>query len=119
MESIAYMILTLPHALGGYGLDGAVFNYEFMLKDEAAKRLGQKRCFVDLYYKKERLAVEYDSFAFHNRPMDQGKDAIRSAILERQNIEVIHLNTIQLYDKDACKDCVKYPYYHIKNPHIN
>ncbi|HOK49183.1 MAG TPA: hypothetical protein PLM18_03320 [Sedimentibacter sp.] len=103
MESVAYMILSLPHSLGGYGLDGAVFNYELLLKDEAAKRLGQKRCYVDLYYKKERLAVEYDSFAFHNRPMNQGKDAIRSAILERHKIDVMHLSTIQLYDKDACK----------------
>ncbi|MDD4730144.1 MAG: hypothetical protein PHN55_15510 [Dysgonamonadaceae bacterium] len=104
MESIAYMILTLPHALGGYGLDGAVFNYEIRLNDEAAKRLGQKRCFADLYYKKARLAVEYESFAFHNSPTEQGKDAMRSAILERQNIEVMHLSTIQLYNKDACMD---------------
>ena len=104
MESIAYMILTLPHALGGYGLDGAVFNYEIRLNDEAAKRLGQKRCFADLYYKQAKLAVEYESFAFHNSPMEQGKDAMRSAILERQNVEVMHLSTIQLYNKDACMD---------------
>jgi len=106
MESIAYMILTLPHALGGYGIDGAVFNYEIKLKNEGVKRLGQKRCFLDLYYKQARLAIEYDSFAFHNNPTEQGKDAVRSAILERQNIEVMHLNTIQVYDKNACKDFV-------------
>ncbi len=104
MESIAYMILTLPHALGGYGLDGTVFNHEIKLNNEAAKRLGQKRCFADLYYKQAKLAVEYESFAFHNSPMDQGKDAMRSAILERQNVEVMHLSTIQLYNKDACMD---------------
>lgn len=104
MESIAYMILSLPHALGGYGIDGAVFNYEIMLKNEGIKRLGQKRCFVDLYYKQEKLAIEYDSFAYHSSPSEQGKDAVRSSILERQNIEVMHLSTIQLYNKDACKD---------------
>ena len=104
MESIAYMILTLPHALGGYGLDGTVFNHEIKLNNEAAKRLGQKRCFADLYYKQAKLAVEYESFAFHNSPTEQGKDAMRSAILERQNIEVMHLSTIQLYNKDACMD---------------
>jgi hypothetical protein len=104
MESIAYMILTLPHALGGYGLDGTVFNHEIKLNNEAAKRLGQKRCFADLYYKQAKLAVEYESFAFHNSPMEQGKDAMRSAILERQNVEVMHLSTIQLYNKDACMD---------------
>ena len=104
MESMAYMILTLPHALGGYGLGGAVFNHEIKLKDEAGKRLGQKRCFTDLYYKPAKLAVEYESFAFHNSPSEQGKDVMRSAILDRQGVEVMRLSTIQLYDKDACMD---------------
>ncbi len=104
MESMAYMILTLPHALGGYGLDGAVFNHEIRLREEAGKRLGQKRCFVDLYYKPAKLAVEYESFAFHNSPSEQGKDVMRSAILDRQGVEVMRLSTIQLYDKDTCMD---------------
>ncbi|MFA5634359.1 MAG: hypothetical protein WC977_00500 [Anaerovoracaceae bacterium] len=104
MESVAFMILSLPNVLGGYGLSGAVFNHEIKLKDEAAKRLGQKRCFADLYYKKVKVAVEYESFAHHSSPSEQGKDAVRSAILKRQSIEVLHLSTIQLYDKEACKD---------------
>jgi hypothetical protein len=104
MESMAYMILTLPHALGGYGLDGAVFNHEIKLKDEAGKRLGQKRCFTDLYYKSARLAVEYESFAFHNSPWSLGKDVMRSAILDRQGVDVMRLSTFQLYDKGACMD---------------
>jgi len=104
MESMAYMILALPYALGGYGLDGAVFNYEIKLKDEAGKRIGQKRCFTDMYYKSAKLAVEYESFAFHKSPSEQGKDVIRSAILDRQGVEVMHLSTVQLYDKEACKD---------------
>lgn len=104
MESIVYMILTLPHALGGYGLDGPVFNHEIILKDKAFKRLGQKRCFADIFYEGAKLAVEYESFAFHNSPSGHGKDAMRSAILERQSIEVMHLSTIQLYDRDACMD---------------
>lgn len=104
MESVAYMILTLPHSLGGYGLNGAVFNYEIKLKSEARMRLGQKRCFTDMYYKQSKLAVEYESFAFHNSPLEQGKDVIRSAVLERQGIDVMHLSTIQLYDREATKD---------------
>jgi len=104
MESLVYMILTLPYALGGYGLNGAIFNYEIKLKDEASKRLGQKRCFADLYYKSAKMAVEYESFAFHHSPIDQGKDMVRSAILERQGVEVMRLSTIQLYDQDACMD---------------
>jgi len=108
MESIAYMILTLPHALGGYGLNGAVFNHEIKLKGEARARLGQGRCFVDLYYKQAKLAVEYDSFTYHNSPSEQGKDMMRSVILERQRINTLHLSTIQLYNNEACRDFAYY-----------
>lgn len=104
MESLVYMILTLPNAMGGYGLGGAVFNYEISLADEAKKRLGQERCFVDLYYGAKKVAVEYDSFTFHSSPTEQGKDSIRSSVLFKQGIEVLHMSTIQLYDKDACAD---------------
>ncbi len=88
----------------GYGLDGAVFNHEIKLKGQAGKRLGQRRCFADLYYKSAKLAVEYESFAFHNNPSEQGRDVMRSAVLDRQGVEVMRLSTIQLYDKDACMD---------------
>jgi hypothetical protein len=104
MESIAFMILTLPHSLGGYGLRGAVFNYEISLNSEARMRLGQNRCFTDIYYRHAKLAVEYESFAFHNSPLEQGKDLIRSAVLERQGIGLMRLSTIQLYNTEACRD---------------
>lgn len=67
-------------------------------------RLGQNRCFVDLYYRQAKLAVEYESFTYHSNPSKQGKDMMRSAVLERQGVYVMHLSTIQLYDREACKD---------------
>ncbi|HZK02633.1 MAG TPA: hypothetical protein VFC96_07210 [Anaerovoracaceae bacterium] len=107
MESLVYMILTLPNSLGGYGLDGIVFNYRVDLENEAVRRLNQRSCYVDIYYKAEKIAVEYDSFAFHNSPKEQGRDAVRSAILHRHGIEVLHMNTIQLYDVKASDDFAK------------
>jgi len=104
MESLAYMILCLPYALGGYGLNGAVFNYEIKLSNDAFVRLKQDRCFIDLYYKQARLGVEYDSFTHHSSPSEQGKDVMRSAVLKRQGIDTLHLSTIQLFDRNACKD---------------
>ncbi len=104
MESLTYMILGLPHALGGYGLNGVVFNHEIRLLGEAKIRLGQDRCFVDLYYKQAKLGVEYESFTYHSSPTEHGKDSIRSAVLQRKGIYMMHLNTIQLYDMDACRD---------------
>jgi hypothetical protein len=102
MESIAYMILCLPHTLGGYGLDGAAFNQEIRLKVEEQTQLGQDCCYVDMYYKKARLAVEYESFTHHSSPAEQGRDLMRAEILKRKGIEVLHLSTIQLYKRDAC-----------------
>ena len=104
MESLAFMILTLPNFMGGYGLKGATFNQQIELNSNLAKRLEQKNCFVDLYFKDRKIAVEYDSFAWHQSPSDQGRDALRTSILKRQGIEVYSLSTIQLYDEDACKD---------------
>ncbi len=106
MESLAYMILTLPHALGGYGLSGAVFNHEILVKSKTGQ-LAQNRFYTDMYYKEAKLAVEYESFAYHNSPSEQGRDMLRSARLERQGIVVIRLSTIQLYNKDACREFAK------------
>ncbi len=103
MESIAYMILTLPHSLGGYGLSGAAFNYEIVIKNKAEMRSGHIRRYADLYYRQAKLAVEYESFAYHSSPSELGKDAIRSALLESKGIEVMRLSTIQLYDREACR----------------
>ena len=104
MESLSYMILVLPHALGGYGLSGAVFNHKIKLKGEARIRLGQDHCFVDLYYKYAKLGVEYDSYAYHSSPSELAKDAVRSAVLNRMGVKMLHLSTIQLYDRGACRD---------------
>lgn len=104
MESLAFMILTLPYALGGYGLSGAVFNHGIKLQGKARARLEQDRCYIDLYYRHKKVGVEYESFAHHSTPSEIGKGAIRSAVLRRRGITMLHLNTIQLYDRDACRD---------------
>lgn len=104
MESIAFMILTLPHLYGGFGLSGACFNYKIPLDPRGRRQLGKSSCFVDIYYEKEKLAVEYDSFAYHNTPTAQGNDNVRASTLERLGIEVVRFSTIQLYDKKVCKD---------------
>lgn len=98
LESITYMILTLPPSLGGYGLSGAIFNQEILLADG--------RCFVDLYYKEMKLAIEYDSFDNHKTATDQGRDSIRATKIELQGIDVFRIVTIQLYDKAQCRNVV-------------
>jgi hypothetical protein len=103
MESLAYMVLTLPSGWGGYGLRGAVFNHEIELTRSMASSLGQRRCFADLYYKKEKVAVEYQSLTYHASAEAQGKDSLRAAALESMGIDVTQITTIQLYDKTALR----------------
>jgi len=104
MESLAFMILGLPHALGGYGLGGARFNHEIPLDAEAQRRLRQQRCYVDLFFPEARLGVEYDSFSQHSTPAEQSRDLIRATTLERLGIEIVRLGTHQLYDRKACEE---------------
>ena len=104
MESIAFMILSLPNKYGGFGLNGVSLNYEILLKKKEREYFKQKRCFVDFYYKEERLAVEYDSFTHHNTAHAQGKDHIRKSVLESQGVLVMTLSTIQLFDESACTE---------------
>lgn len=97
-ESLAYMALALPHALGGQNLKGAALNQKIKLNKEARKQLNKHCCYVDFFYKSEKVAVEYDSFAYHSSPAEQGRDAQRSEVLKRQGLKVLHMHTIQLYD---------------------
>jgi len=104
MESFAFMALTLPNMRGGYGLSGAVLNPAIELSPEGQKRLKQRHCFPDIYYAKEKVAVEYQSLAFHATPKQQGKDMVRATALELQGITVLHMTTVQLHDEDNCRD---------------
>ena len=104
MESFAFMVLCLPYALGGYGLGSPIFNYEIKMKESRGHPRDPIRCFIDLYYVKEKLGIEYNSFEFHHSPLSQGRDTLRASALERQGIEIMSLSTIQLYDRKACEN---------------
>lgn len=103
MESIVFMILTLPYQLGGFGLSGVRFNYEIVLDSTAKKSLGQKRCYVDLFYPDANLAVEYDSSEHHDDSDKYDQDMFRSNTIKSQGVDVFHLTKSQLYQKKACE----------------
>lgn len=107
LESIIYMLLTLPNKHGGYGLTGACFNHEVLLRKEAAKRLKQQKCYIDFYYPKVKIAIEYDSLKYHRNATSQGKDQLRATALSRQGIRVFSLKPIQLYNRDSFEEFVQ------------
>ncbi len=98
MEAILFMLLRLPYNLGGYGLSGAIFDYEVPLGLENAKTFRQWRVFADLFYKKARLFIEYDSKEFHSNQADLQRDIERTAAILRENYRVIHVRTNQVFD---------------------
>ncbi len=104
MESLLYMILTLPNTLGGFGLIGAEFNQEIILTADAQRELKQKRCFADLYYSNRKIDIEYDSFTHHQTPHSQSKDLRREAALKNMGIDVLRIGTAQLYDENSCRN---------------
>jgi len=55
MESILYMFLRLPNALGGCGFNEIVLNEKIVLDG------GNKTYFADLYVPSCKLDIEYDS----------------------------------------------------------
>ena len=103
MESILFMILTLPYRYGGYGLADACFNYEIFADEKIKKHINKSRFYADIYYKDAKLAIEYDSTKHHSNSWEQGRDSFRASALEILGIEVMRMTTIQLYNKDACE----------------
>ncbi len=103
IESFVFLLLTLPHHYGGYGLKGAEFNHKISLegKDTALKK---KYVYADLYWKQAKLIVEYDSKQYHDNTNSWVNDAIRLAALRKLGYTVISINTAQLYNTEAFRE---------------
>lgn len=88
MESLAFMILTLPNKYGGFGLGGAVFNHEIPRQKGVGQYLDQRQFYMDIFYKGAKLAIEYDSLKHHSTSSEQSEDHLRATALERQGIVI-------------------------------
>lgn len=112
MESLVFMMLTLPYRFGGFGLSGADLNHEITLDSAAQRQLGQKRCYVDIFYPEANIAVEYDSSEYHDNPgktksNTYDEDMLRSNTIKSQGIDVLHLTKLQLYREKTCEQFVQ------------
>jgi hypothetical protein len=103
MESLLYMFLVLPNMYGGYGLSGAELNHEISLENKNTS-LTNRRVFVDLFWSKAKLAVEYDSFEHHGSMGSWIKDTRRLAAIERLGYKTLSINTAQLYNAQALEE---------------
>ena len=101
MESILYMFLRLPNALGGCGFNEIVLNEKIVLDG------GNKTYFADLYVPSCKLDIEYDSEEFHNNPLALTRDRERAAHLEAEGYRVVSVGYSQLNDLKAFRNLTR------------
>jgi very-short-patch-repair endonuclease len=101
MESILYMFLRLPNALGGCGFKEIVLNKKIVLED------GGKTYFADLYVPSCKLDIEYDSEEFHSFASALSRDRERAAHLEAEGFRVVSVGYSQLTDLKAFRNLVR------------
>ncbi len=92
MESILYMFLRLPNALGGCAFT------EIRLNQKLTLRKSGQIYFADLYIPSCKLDIEYDSQTHHDNPTAYSSDSIRSANLEKEGYQILSVKPIQLYN---------------------
>jgi very-short-patch-repair endonuclease len=95
METLLYMFLRLPNALGGCGFKEITFNERIILDE------GRKIYYADLYVPSCKLDIEYDSEEYHSSASAVLKDEIRTAHLESEGYQVVSVSYSQLVNLKA------------------
>jgi hypothetical protein len=101
MESILYMFLRLPNALGGCGFKEIVLNERIVLEG------GNKTYFADLYVPSCKLDIEYDSEEFHSSASEISRDRERTAHLEAEGYRVVSVGYSQLNNLKAFRNLAR------------
>ncbi|MCL1896343.1 MAG: endonuclease domain-containing protein [Clostridiales bacterium] len=96
METILFMLLTLPHQLGGYGLPAPVLNKRIDMAKAGISRSGKPYYVLDLFWPKAKLAIEYDSDSYHTGADRIARDAKKRSDLKARGITVITVTSGQV-----------------------
>lgn len=102
MESLLYMFLRLPNALGGCGFTRLKLDCKIDLRPNI-----NKVYYADLYDPSKKLLIEFDGFKHHNNPNSFSKDVIRSSNLESEGYSVLSVRSAQLYSLKDYRILVK------------
>jgi very-short-patch-repair endonuclease len=102
MESILYMFLRLPNALGGCGFKEIVLNEKIVLDGD-----NNKTYFADLYVPSCKLDIEYDSEEFHSSASEISRDRERAAHLEAEGYRVVSVGYSQLNNLKAFRNLAR------------
>lgn len=95
METVLFLLLTLPRRLGGHGLPQPELNARIDLPQPSATGSpSHYRC--DLYWPVARLAVEYDSDMFHANATRMAADSRRRTALAALGVSVFSVTNQEL-----------------------
>ena len=96
METCLVIVLTLPKRLGGYGLPAPLLNHKVV--DSNHRNGGiSNTYYVDIFWPKYNLAVEYDSDVYHfSDPAQSRRDSERRLNLRRLGIETLSVTSDQV-----------------------
>ncbi len=89
METALAILLTFPYRLGGYGFPVPLLNYPIEVPAGTRRAHGTTELYSDLYWKEEKVDVEYDSDAYHAHPTQLSRDAARRNSLSSAGVTVI------------------------------
>lgn len=98
METILTMLLCLPYRYGGYGLPKPELNYNIYPNVHDQNYTSQRYYSCDLYWAKDKLAVEYDSNAYHTGAHRIAKDSKRRDELTGLKINTVTVTTQQIFN---------------------
>lgn len=93
METALALMLTMPVALGGFGLPKPRLNVRVDVANQVGALSDRDELTPDMLWERERVVLEYDSVAFH---ADAGahrlaEDAVRSNILTAMGYRVLRV----------------------------
>lgn len=96
METILTLLLALPCKQGGYGFSLPRLNYPLDVPRKTKSSGDKPRYYCDLYWPDSKLAIEYDSDAYHAASDRIARDAIRRNALSLAGATVITVSRRQI-----------------------
>lgn len=101
METNLALLLSLPYALGGYGIAQPRMNHRVDMPNAVKRRSSSQYFKCDLYWEDANLAIEYDSDLMHAGINKTVRDALRRSILTALDISVLSVTKPQVMDSGA------------------
>ncbi len=107
METSLAMLLCLPCAMGGFGIERPILNHSISLTRQAKQIAGREHLVCDLFWPAYQVAGEYDSDAFHTGSDRIFADSKRRMALSNLGISVITVTRKQIMDARSMENAAR------------